>query len=182
MPFVDLGERKVYIRDVPAENESGKTPFLFVHGLGSSETFYGSQIPTISQQRRCVALDLPGSARSPVPESSQSVESISDDVLALMDKLHLKKVVLVGHSMGGMIVCHIAAENPKRVESLILVGPVHPTEDGAKTFKERIKKIRKGMWISTFLTETDLNRLRKTRQSQPQAPKRHRWPKLLLGN
>jgi pimeloyl-ACP methyl ester carboxylesterase len=62
-----------------------------------------------------------------------------------MDTLKLKRVVLVGHSMGGMIVCNIAAENVSRVEKLILVGPVHPTKDGAKMFRERIKTVEKGL-------------------------------------
>ena len=148
MPYLELKNgKKVYIRDVPAEKDRGKAPFLFVHGLGSSETFYGSLIPSLSVDRRCVCLDTPGSARSPLPNSEQSVESVSDDVISLMDTLDIEKVVLVGHSMGGMIVCNIAAEHVKRVEALILLGPVHPTEEGANTFKQRIKKIQKGMSI-----------------------------------
>ena len=148
MPLLRLKNGKqVWTRVVAAQKES-KSPIVFVHGLGSSETFYGSLFRSgLCHERRCICLDTPGSARSPLPDSEQSVESISEDVISLLDTLELEKVVLVGHSMGGMIACNIAATNVKRVEKLILVGPVHPTPEGAKMFQERIKKVKKGASI-----------------------------------
>jgi pimeloyl-ACP methyl ester carboxylesterase len=146
MPLITLGNgKKVHIRDVSAEKESDKLPIVFIHGLGSSQNFYGSLIPELSKERRCVCLDTPGSARSPTPKGDQSIQSISDDIISLLDELKLDKVVLVGHSMGGIVVCNVAAEYADRVEKLILVGPVHPTEKGHKTFADRIKLVKKGI-------------------------------------
>jgi pimeloyl-ACP methyl ester carboxylesterase len=145
MPLIKLGNGKqVHIRDVSAEKDTEKTPIVFIHGLGSSQNFYGSLIPALSKERRCVCLDTPGSARSPIPKGDQSVQSISKDIVVLLDELKLEKVVLVGHSMGGIIVCNVAAEYTDRVDKLILVGPVHPTEKGHKTFEDRIKLVKKG--------------------------------------
>jgi len=143
MPLQQLKTgRAVHINNVPGEADG--CPVLCIHGLGSSQNFYGAVIDELRRTRRCVAFDTPGSARSPPPSAAQSVKSISDDVVALMDSLGLQKVILVGHSMGAIIASQTAVDHPTRVEKLILIGPVHPSEKASEVFSQRIRTVRNG--------------------------------------
>jgi pimeloyl-ACP methyl ester carboxylesterase len=148
MPLIQLKNGKiVHIRDVPSDDHGrATTPFVCLHGLGSSQNFYDPLIPALRKTRRCVCMDTPGSARSPVPEPEQSIQSLSEDVISLLDTLGLEKVILVGHSLGGSTGCNVAAEFPERIEKLVLLGPVNPnaTAANAQIWTDRLKIVEKG--------------------------------------
>ena len=124
-----------------------KTQIVFIHGLGSSENFYGAVIASL-KDRRCVSFDTPGAARSPVPAKVQSFKTISEDVIALLDTLGIPRAVLVGHSMGGIIASQTAADFPERVEKLVLIGPVNPSvnpsPEASEVWTQRIKLVQNG--------------------------------------
>ena len=77
-----------------------------------------------------LAVDLPGHGRSAGPVLA-SIGALSDWLLALMNAAAIERAVLIGHSMGSLIVLETAARAPERTLQLVLIGsaaamPVHP--------------------------------------------------------
>ena len=65
-------------------------------------------------------------------------------MIDILGALKVEKAVLVGHSMGGVVVPHLASTRKDKFVAAILIGPVLPTPDNAKTFGARIQAVEKG--------------------------------------
>ncbi|MEO5617086.1 MAG: alpha/beta hydrolase, partial [Candidatus Eisenbacteria bacterium] len=73
--------------------------------------------------RRALAIDLRGHGKSAAPgDNDYAVGSFVKDLEAVVDKLALKRFVLVGHSLGGAVAVTYAAKHRGRVAGLVLVG------------------------------------------------------------
>jgi pimeloyl-ACP methyl ester carboxylesterase len=95
---------------------------------------------------RCIVFDNTGAGRSSYTQLEQNIASLSEDVLGILDALHIDKAVLVGHSMGGIIATNLAATRNDRIVASVWIGPVYPSENVAKVFEKRIKTVeREGM-------------------------------------
>jgi len=114
---------------------SGNETILFIHGLGSYAPAWKKNIEELKSSYRCIAIDLPGYGRSSKGAYEGSMSFFSKSVVAFMDSLGLKEVVLTGHSMGGQISIVTALSHPDRVSKLILVAPA-----GIETFSEGEKE------------------------------------------
>jgi pimeloyl-ACP methyl ester carboxylesterase len=101
---------------------------VFIHGLGSSQNYYYGILPFLQDNHRCITLDTYGSGRSPYTGDPVSIHSIATDVLGAMDALQVARAVVVGHSMGGLVVTELGATQPDRIAGVVAVGPTHPTE------------------------------------------------------
>ncbi len=76
----------------------------------------------MAQERRALALDLPGFGRSEMPRHHISISSFARCVNQFCAQLGLDEVVLVGNSMGGFVSAETAIQYPSRVERLVLVS------------------------------------------------------------
>jgi len=102
------------------EAGSGK-PLLFLHGAGGLA--WDPYLDALAEQRRVIAPYLPGTSKS---NDISQVRDLWDLVLAyydLLDALHIERADVIGHSMGGMIACEMAATDPSRVGRLIAIAP-----------------------------------------------------------
>jgi pimeloyl-ACP methyl ester carboxylesterase len=84
-------------------------------------------------------MDLRGRGLSEKPPTGYSIDHHCKDVLALIDDLGLEKPVLMGHSLGAFISLVFAAQNPKRVDRLILV------DGGGKLTESQMAKVFAGI-------------------------------------
>src|SRR5438128_1360742 len=89
-------------------------PVVLVHGLGGSWQNWLENIPRIGQERRAIAIDLPGHGASEMPGEKMSISGFGRSVDALCDQLGLGEVVLVGNSMGGFTAAEVAIQFPAR--------------------------------------------------------------------
>jgi pimeloyl-ACP methyl ester carboxylesterase len=105
--YVDLGEG-----DGP--------PVLFVHGLGGNWQNWLECLPRAAQERRAIAIDLPGFGSSPMPDEDISISFYARTIDCLLESLGIESVVHVGNSMGGFIGAELAIRHPARVERLVL--------------------------------------------------------------
>jgi pimeloyl-ACP methyl ester carboxylesterase len=99
-----------------------RAPIVLVHGLGGQWQNWLENIPRAAQERRVIALDLPGFGLSPMPPEKITIPGYGRTVNALCDRLGLGVVELVGNSMGGFISAEVAIQFPQRVDRLILVS------------------------------------------------------------
>jgi pimeloyl-ACP methyl ester carboxylesterase len=104
-------------------------PLLFLHALGpaSSAAFFGlAAAPLADAGYDVAAPDLPGYGGSPPVESdAYGVPALAELIGRLADELGWRRFVLVGHSWGGAIACHLAASRPEQVRALVLVDSGH---------------------------------------------------------
>jgi pimeloyl-ACP methyl ester carboxylesterase len=102
--------------------EGDAEPIVFVHGLGGQWQNWLENIPRAAQERRVIALDLPGFGLSEMPRAEISISNYARCVEALCQHLDLGPAVVVGNSMGGFISSEVAIRYPERVERLVLVS------------------------------------------------------------
>ncbi|MFC4531652.1 alpha/beta fold hydrolase [Sphaerisporangium dianthi] len=102
-------------------------PLMLLHGRGADHTSWAGVIPRLATSFRVYAPDARGSGASEWP-GVYSLESMRDDVIALLDHLELPAVTVVAHSMGGMVASLVAQAHPGRVERMVLedVPAPHP--------------------------------------------------------
>lgn len=150
MPFLTTpnSNHQLYYADTHP-NGSLPTPksqtLIFIHGLGSSQNFYYPLFPFLQDAHRCIALDTYGSARSPYTGDPVSIHSIAADVIGAMDALKIEKAVVVGHSMGGIVVTELGATKPERIAGIVAIGPTHPNEGMVGVMNKRADTVTEGM-------------------------------------
>lgn len=96
-------------------------PVVLIHGLGANQGFWGPRILLpLSRRFQVVLPDLRGHGRSSMPPTGYSPIDFAEDILGLLNRLHLQQVDLVGHSFGGVVALQCAVLAPERVRSLFL--------------------------------------------------------------
>lgn len=99
-------------------------PIVLVHGMGCSVYSWRKLIPLLSDEYKVYAFDLPGFGLSDKPaDYDYSLKSQGEFVIDFLDAIGIDKAILLGHSMGGVIVGYATANHPERVTKLILNNP-----------------------------------------------------------
>jgi pimeloyl-ACP methyl ester carboxylesterase len=91
------------------EAGQGEPAFLFLHGWMCDRSHFAPQMARFSRMGRCVAVDLRGHGESDKPEQDYSIAVLADDLRWLCAELGLRKPVVAGHSMGGVVAYRLAA-------------------------------------------------------------------------
>ena len=97
-------------------------PVVFIHGLAGKWENWLENLPRVAQERRAIALDLPGFGESPMPREEIAISRYADLVEGLLESLGIERVVLVGNSMGGFIAAEMAIRYPERCDRLVLAA------------------------------------------------------------
>ncbi|HXS40462.1 MAG TPA: alpha/beta hydrolase [Stellaceae bacterium] len=102
-------------------------PLLFLHSGGGFEP-EDAFVAMLARRYRVIAPSHPGFGHSSLPDWMDSIDDIAHVHLELMDRLGLRRVKMIGCSIGGWIAAELATKTPDRIEKLVLVGP-----EGVKT-------------------------------------------------
>ncbi|KAI9897934.1 hypothetical protein N3K66_006294 [Trichothecium roseum] len=122
-------------------NPDGQS-ILFIHGLGGTTNAFQNLVPNL-QDCDIIRFDWSGHGRSAIPQSS-SLGSYVADCEAIIGHLGLQSIVVVAHSLGGLIALHLAAKISDAVKALVLLGPVRPpSKDGQEALSARAEAVRK---------------------------------------
>lgn len=116
-----------------AEAGEGGRPLLLAHGFtGAKEDFTEFLDRLAGLGWHAVALDHRGHGASAKPDdvAAYSFEILADDALGLLDALGWASAVVLGHSMGGMVVQVLVTKAPERVAALVLMDTAHGPLDG----------------------------------------------------
>lgn len=103
--------------------ESGAgAPVLLVMGINADASAWLPHTQQWQRSFRCIAVDNPGAGRSPAPAGPDTTAAIADDYAALIRRLDLGPVAVVGISMGGAVAQELALRHPELVDRLVLVA------------------------------------------------------------
>jgi pimeloyl-ACP methyl ester carboxylesterase len=130
-----------------ADIGKGDTTLLFVHGWCINKGYWSTQVNYFAKKYRVVAMDLPGFGESGKNRQDWSTAAFSHDVDSVINQLHLKKLILIGHSMAGDIVLQAAIDNPQTVIGLVGVDNFkgvgkHQTKASKKGFANAIDQLK----------------------------------------
>lgn len=112
------------VTPVPYFDEAGggDTTVLMLHGIGGGRQAFARQMrPLADAGYHAVAWDMPGYGHSSIVDP-YTFEALADECIELIDVLDPDRLVLVGHSMGGMVAQEVAARVPDRIAALVLAG------------------------------------------------------------
>ncbi len=98
------------------------SPVVLLHGWGAESGTFQSVFDSLSSSHQVYSLDLPGFGLSEIPPIAWDAIDYAKLLSSFLDKLNIKKASLIGHSYGGRISIVIAAEEPEKIEKVILVN------------------------------------------------------------
>ncbi len=100
-------------------SQSGE-PLLMLHPGGHYSSFvWNSVIPHLADRYQLIAMDLRGHGLSDRPASGYELDTMALDILGVLDALSMKRVHIIGNSLGGNAATRFASLFPERVLSLI---------------------------------------------------------------
>ena len=100
---------------------NGSITLLFVHGSYINQEYWKEQVDFFKDKYTVVTIDLPGHGKSGKDRNNWSLDGFSEDVNTIINKLNLKNVILIGHSMAGDINLIAATSHPENIIGFIAV-------------------------------------------------------------
>ena len=141
---------------------AGTPALVFVHGWSCDRTYWKGQLEPLGRRYRVVAIDLAGHGESGTNRQAWTIAAFGADVAAVVEKLGLERVVLIGHSMGGDVIVEAARRLRGRVAGLVWVDVYRkldapPTAERIEAFvapfradfAERTRAFVRGMFPAT---------------------------------
>jgi pimeloyl-ACP methyl ester carboxylesterase len=99
---------------VESHGPAGAPPIIFTHGWGMDSTFWHYAKMDLADRFRLVLWDLPGLGRSKAGgKGAISLDAFATDLATLIDRAGGQPVVLVGHSIGGIIIQTLVRDHPR---------------------------------------------------------------------
>lgn len=105
------------------EGGAGSSIAVFLHGFGGSGAVWDAVEPLVAKHARTLVYDLPGHGRSADHGEWTSPRRMASAIGADIERRELKRIHLVGHSLGGAIATLMASAQPAWAASLTLVAP-----------------------------------------------------------
>lgn len=93
---------------------------LALHGVSSLAHAWDFIAEKLANKYTFIAIDQRGHGDSSKPQNGYTVDDYNEDILNFINTLSIKKLILLGHSMGGRNAIVFAAEHPERVSKLII--------------------------------------------------------------
>lgn len=120
MPTFQRGEFTTYYEEAGTGG-----PLVLICGLSADLQVWRFMVPELSKYFRVVCFDNRGAGRSSAPDEPYSVSGMADDLVQLMNHLHIDSTHVLGWSMGGVIAQTLTRIYPARIRKLILMSTCH---------------------------------------------------------
>ena len=124
MPFIETADRtSLFV----TEWGSGP-PVVFTHAWGLRSDQWTYQVPALAGAGlRCVLYDRRGHGRSDRPAAGYDIDTLADDLAAVIDHFDLHEATLVAHSLGSKkAIRYLTRHGEGRIARLILIAPITP--------------------------------------------------------
>jgi 3-oxoadipate enol-lactonase len=122
---------------------NGERTLVLVHEMGGSLESWDDVAPRFAESRRVLRYDSRGAGLSQKVRGELHIDTMADDIAALLDHVGIKgKVALAGIAVGGAIALHFAARYPKRTNGVVVGSPATGIEpDRRAAVLERVARI-----------------------------------------
>lgn len=125
LPTISNGKTSSSIKLYQKECGSGD-PILCLHGLGGNIFTWRHFVPHFSQTNKLILVDLRGFGASPKPSDTHySIEEHADDIYKIIIRDDLKRLTLIGNSLGGgialLVAIRLCEQDPTRLSKLVLI-------------------------------------------------------------
>ncbi len=137
------------------DSRKGDETVVLIHGLSSNLSFWRENISALSEKYRVIAVDLPGYGKSNKNSVPCTMAFYADFLNRFLDALRLKKVNMIGQSMGGQIAITFALTYPERLHRLVLAAPA-----GVETFDSTESALLKNFYSVANVKAADANVIR----------------------
>jgi non-heme chloroperoxidase len=124
MPYLKTAEQfSLFYTDYP-----GNAPVVFAHAWALNGDMWSYQLTDLmAAGYRCITYDRRGHGRSDRPPTGYDIDTLSDDLAAVIEGLDLSDITLIGHSMGtAEVVRYLSRHGAARVARVVLSGTVTP--------------------------------------------------------
>jgi 3-oxoadipate enol-lactonase len=117
-------------------------PLVLSNSLGATLDMWDPQHDALAKRFRVIRYDTRGHGGSEIPPGPYSLDDVGNDVVELLDHLHIERAHFAGLSLGGMTGMWLGANAPERVDRLVLLctseklGPPEMWADRANTVRE----------------------------------------------
>jgi pimeloyl-ACP methyl ester carboxylesterase len=102
--------------------EAGAGPaIVMIHGFGAAIDWWDEIAPALATDHRVIRIDLIGHGGTAAPASGYTIPRQAELVAAVLDRLGVDRVTVIGHSMGGEVATALAERNPARIAAMILI-------------------------------------------------------------
>jgi non-heme chloroperoxidase len=126
MPHLTVGEENSGSIDLHYEDHGSGAPVVLIHGYPLSGRVWDKQVPVLLDAgHRVITYDWRGSGQSSQPTTGYDYDTFASDLNTLIEKLDLRDLTLVGHSMGtGEVIHYLGTYGSARVARAVLVSPI----------------------------------------------------------
>lgn len=107
--------------DLAYDDRGIGTPIVLLHAFPTDRSLFADIAVQVARSARVIAPDLRGFGDSPLGDDEPDLDVVADDVIALLDRLDLPKIVLGGVSLGGYLTLNILRRYADRVAGAVLI-------------------------------------------------------------
>lgn len=138
-------------------------PLLLLHGFTGSGSWWDPYLESLAKNYTTIVPDLPGHGRSEGGPDPYRFDQVATDIHALMDELAIDRFRAIGFSGGGIVLLHMAALDPERMEAMAVVSAPHVHSRSAilefPSFEDQPEQVRE-YWLEIHPGgETQVRRL-----------------------
>lgn len=172
MPVINVETRAVHVQEL---NKGAAETVLLVHGMFSNlSVYYFNIAPILAKHFHVVMYDLKSHGMSEKSADGYDLNSMTDDLSALLDQLELDSVHLAGYSFGGLISLKMAARFPARVKKLAVIEAPDPNDDKTRDIIDEYSREFLEYYVQNFADTT------KSKMGKRQMEKNHRMYEYLF--
>ena len=109
-------------------NKKDSIPIVFIHGVGLDHQMWNEQVNYLNEFS-ILTYDLLGHGKTPYNKDKLSFNDFSNQLLEILDYLKIRKINLVGFSLGSLIALDFSSRYQEKIEKLILIGTTYKRSD-----------------------------------------------------
>jgi non-heme chloroperoxidase len=124
MPYLTTAEQvSLFYTDYP-----GRDPVVFAHAWGLTGDMWSYQLPALlAAGLRCITYDRRGHGRSDRPATGYDIDTLADDLAAVINHFDLHEATLIAHSLGSKeAIRYLTRHGDARIARLVLIGSPTP--------------------------------------------------------
>lgn len=122
--YVDVNDVPIYYQVV---GNAKKKSMVLLHGNGENHKVFKGQVAHYEKYYQLVLIDSRGHGKSGVGTEKLNFEIMANDVIGVLNQLHIQQAIVLGFSDGANIAVHLALQAPERLKEMIIIsGNIYP--------------------------------------------------------